>query len=321
MTRYIVMTLALLALAACPPRQQGKGPAGKQQQPVEAPKGKVETDPVRKLAVAQVGDSAITVGRLSDAINEQNPFVRMRYTSLEQRKRFLMSMIRFEVMAQEAKKRNMDRDPQVIREVKRAMINHMMLKLRKELVQMKDITDKEISDHYQKSIEQYQQPAQVRVSMILTRTEAEAKKVLALAKKKPQDPKHFAQLVSVHSVDQSTRNRHGALDYFNQKTDKHPRALVDAAFGIKKRFGLGGPVKLDTGYAVLMLTGAREARNRPLALEKGTIRSRLFAVKQKAALKEFVEKLHKTAKVKVIDENLSKVKLKLRPTKPPPHGH
>jgi len=308
--------LLVLVLGACPPQQQGKGAVK-----ATAPQGKVETDPIRKQVVARVGDSVITVGKLSDEINQQNPFVRMRYTSLEQRKRFLMSLIRFEVMAQEAKKRNLDRDPEVIREVKRAMINRMMLKLRKELVKMKDITDKEISDFYQKNIQRYQQPAQVRVSQIVTRTEAEAKKVLAEAGKKPKNPKHFAQLVSVHSTDQATRTRRGDLGYFPQATDKQPKAVVEAAFGLKDMFTLAGPVKLDQGYAVLMLTGAREARNRPLELEKGNIRSRLYNIKQKTTLKEYVKKLHENAKVKILDENLSKVKIKLKPTTPPPHGH
>ena len=323
MKRYIAPALApllVLALGACPPQHNGKG-AGKAQQPAAAPQGKVETDPIRMQAAAKVGDSVITVGKLEDEINQQNPFVRMRYSSLEQRKRFLMSLIRFEVMAQEAKKRNLDRDPEVIREVKRAMINRMMLKLRKELVKMKDITDKEIADFYQKNIARYRQPAQVRVSQIVTKTEAEAKKVLTAAGKKPKNPKHFAQLVAVHSTDQATRNRRGDLDYFPKATDKHPKAVVEAAFGIKEMFTLAGPVKLDQGYAVLMLTGAREARNRPLELEKGNIRTKLYNMKQKTTLKEYIKNLHKTAKVKILDENLSKVKIKLRPTAPPPHGH
>lgn len=325
--RYIAAsTLAVLALTGCPPKQVGKkgGGAG---QPA-APQGKVETDPIRKQVVARVGNSTITVGRLTDEINKQNPFVRLRFTSLEQRKRFLMSMIRFEVMAQEAKKRDMDRDPQVIREVKKAMINSMMLQLRKELVKMQDITDKEIADYYQKNVRLYQQPAQARVSMLLTKTEAEAKKVMAAVKNKPKSPRHFAGLVAVHSIDQATRNRRGDLDYFRKDTKKQPKPLVDAAFelaggaaGLPRMFDVAGPLKLDTGWAVIMLTGYRQARNRPLDLEKGPIRTRLYNVKQKLAVKKYVEDLHKKAKVQVLDENLSKVKIKVGPTKPPPHGH
>ena len=319
-TILALVPMMTLALAGCPPQQRGKG-AGKVEKPAAAPQGKVETDPVRKQVVARVGDSIITVGRLSDEINGQSPFVRMRYTSLEQRKRFLMGLVRFEVMAQEARKRKLDQDPEVIRAVKGAMINAMKVKLRSELVKMKDITDKEIADIYQKNIQRYQQPAQVRVSQLVTKTEAEARKMLAAAKKKPRDSKHFAQLVTVHSVDLPTRTRQGSLGYFPRKNDKLPRALVEAAFGIKQMFDLAGPVKLEKGYAVLMLTGSREARNRPLELEKGRIRSRLYNIKQKMALKDFVKNLHKNAKVKILDENLSKVKIMLRPTKPPPHGH
>ncbi len=321
-----IMALAALALIGCPPKQQGKKGGGAAQP--AAPQGKVETDPIRKQVVARVGDTAITVGRLTDEINKQNPFVRLRFTSLEQRKRFLMSMIRFEVMAQEAKKRKLDRDPKVIREVKKAMINAMMLKLRKELVKMQDITDKEIADHYQKNIRLYKQPAQARVSLLLMKTEAEVKKVLAQVKKKPKSPKRFAELVTVHSVDQATRNRRGDLGYFRKDSKNHPKPLLDAAFelaggaaGLPRMFDVAGPIKLDKGWALIMLTGYRQPRNRPLDLEKGPIRTRLYNVKQKLALKKYVEELHKKAKVKVLDENLSKVKIKPGPAKPLPHGH
>ena len=63
----------------------------------------------RGKVVATVGSKNISVGDLTDAINEQNPYIRMRYTSLEQKKKFLQNMIQFEVLAQEAERQKLDR--------------------------------------------------------------------------------------------------------------------------------------------------------------------------------------------------------------------
>ena len=52
--------------------------------------------------VAKVDDAVITVGDVQDRINKQSPFVRARYTTHEKKKEFLDSLIRFEVMADEA---------------------------------------------------------------------------------------------------------------------------------------------------------------------------------------------------------------------------
>ena len=314
----ILILFLSLCLGACRKQKIKEDPAGPG---AAVPEAKVETDPDRRKVVARVGQRSITVGKLTDEINQQNPYIRMRYTSLEQRRRFLKSMIRFEVMAQEAQKRGLQHDPEVIRRVKRAMISQMMYKLRKELVKMTDITDKEIADYYQNNVKLYQQPEQIRVSQLLTRTEAEAKKVLAEALKKPKNPRHFAQLVRVHSIDKATLAQQGDLDFFARDNRKLPKPLVEAAFKISEMFGVTGPVKLEQGFALLMKTGYRTPRNRPLGLEKGNIRSRLYNVRQKKALKAFVEKLHKSAKVEIVEENLTKVKLKIRPVAPRPHGH
>ena len=65
--------------------------------------------------LAKIDDVTITVGEFQERINRQSPYIRARYTSLEQKKEFLDSLIRFEVLAKEAYKRGLDKDPEVVR--------------------------------------------------------------------------------------------------------------------------------------------------------------------------------------------------------------
>lgn len=310
------MAVCLLALVAgCPAKQRQQGGAAG-----ASSSSKVETDPDRAKVVARVGEKKITVGMLSDEINMQNAYIRMRYTSLEQRKKFLENMARFEVLYQEAARRKLDQDPVVLHRIKRAMIDRMMVRLRKELVKLDQITDKMVEEHYQKNIALYQQPRMVRVSQIVTATRAEALKVLELAKKKPGDARNFAELVQTYSVDSATKARRGDLDFFSAEDVKIPQTIRDAAFGIEEMWQLSGVVQHPKGFAVLMKTGERAPLNRPLKMERDRIKNRLYNEKRLAAVNKYMEDLQKKAKVEIIKENLSKVKLKLTKSPPPPHA-
>src|SRR5262245_17686872 len=78
------------------------------------------------MVLAKVDDVVITVGELQERLNRMSPYVRARYTSLEQKKEFLDSLIRFEVLAKEAQRRGFDQDPEVIRSMKQVMIQKLM---------------------------------------------------------------------------------------------------------------------------------------------------------------------------------------------------
>ena len=52
-----------------------------------------------KTPLAKIDDVTITLGEFQERINRQSPYIRARYTSLEQKKEFLDSLVRFEVLA------------------------------------------------------------------------------------------------------------------------------------------------------------------------------------------------------------------------------
>lgn len=267
----------------------------------------------RKLVAAQVGEALITVGQLEDELNRLHPAVRVRFASPERRKEFLNNMVRFEVLAEEAKRRELQRDPDVVRRVKRAMIDVMMDQLRSSLVKIEDITDKDVQEYYNKNIEQFQQPAKVRASVIVTKTKAEAAKVLAQAKQKSGDVRHFAMLVKQFSIDPVTKVKRGDLGFFAKGDPKVPKELVEAAFAIPSLWTLGGPVQTQQGFAVLMKTGETQPIERSLDSERERIKNRLFNERRLKALEKFVEKLQAKASVKIFDKNLEKVELETRP--------
>jgi peptidyl-prolyl cis-trans isomerase C len=309
-----------LLLPGCPSKDASKG-AG-------AGSGQPKKDKDRELVVASVGTTRFTVGSLTDELNKQNPYVRMRFTSIDRRKEFLKNMIRFEVLASEARKQGLHRDPEVIRRVKRVMIDRLMEKMHASLVKIEDITDKDVESYYQAQRQLYHQPPKARASWIVTATEAEARTVLAEAKKKPTDMKHFAVLAAQHNLDPETKARRGDLDFFDKDTKKVPQAVVEAVFAVKGNWQLVGPVQLPAdgkvkGWAVAMKTGEIEAIDRPLAMEKDRIKNRLYNERRMKALEQYVDGLQKKSKIEINDGNLARVKIdmSIEPGKPAFHGH
>ncbi len=291
-------------------------------------------DPAQDLVVATVGKTKITVGDLSNEINRQNPYLRMRISSDDRKKDFLKKMIRFEVLAAEARRKNFDEDPEVIRRAKRAMIDQLMADLSQNLVKMADITDQEIEAFYKANHEKYHKPPMVRVSQVVLGSLAEAKRVRALAKKKPTDARYFVELVRQHSLDEASKARGGDLGFLSSKSVSAPSKsapppsknapapkksvptppeVVAAAFKIVGMWQLSEPFQVGERYVVLMKTGARDAVNRPLEAVRARIKNRLFNEKRITATENFIQALQTKAQVVIKEENLSKVKIDLKP--------
>jgi hypothetical protein len=271
----------------------------------------------RALVVAEVGKSKITVGQVEDEINKLHPSVRVRFSSPERRKDFVENLVRFEVLAREARRRKLDKDPEVIRRVKRAMIDVLMDRLRSSLVKMEQITDRDVEAYYQRHIDTYRQPPRVRVSMIVTKTRGEAAALLAKAKKKSGDVSYFAELAAKHSVDPATKVRRGDLGFFAKDDKKVPPPVIEAAFAIDGMWTFAGPLRLDNdSWAILIKTGELDGSNRPLEMERNRIRNRLFNERRLKAVEEFVKTLQANARVEILEKNLAKVKLKDAPHPP-----
>src|SRR5262245_7958506 len=117
--------------------------------------------------IAQIDDFKITVGDFQDRINKQSPYIRARYTSLERKKEFLDNLIRFEVMAKEAKKRGLDQDPEVVRTMKQVMIQKLMKAEFETRVKPEDIKDDEMKKFYEEHKAEYNKAEEVRVSAII----------------------------------------------------------------------------------------------------------------------------------------------------------
>ena len=150
-----------------------------------------------------------------------------------------------------------------------------------ELGQGEGASEAELKAAYDARAGQYAVAEQRRASHILLATREEAEKVLAEARKSPQQ---FAELAKKHSQDTSSAEKGGDLG-LNAKGALASKALEDAIFRLKAN-ELGDVVQTEFGFHVIRMTAIQPGKSRSLE----EVRKELAAeiAKQKGA-KKFAE--------------------------------
>jgi hypothetical protein len=147
-----------------------------------APSSPPQSAEEMKAPLAKIDDVTITLGEFEERINRQSPYTRARYTSLEQKKEFLDSLVRFEILAKEAYKRGLDKDPEVVRTMKQVMIQKLIRDEFDAKVTADSVKDADMQAYYQANLADYVKPEEVRASAIILRNKAQADRVLLEAK-------------------------------------------------------------------------------------------------------------------------------------------
>lgn len=299
----------LVSLSAACKQDSKKKPTPGASQPMGA--GEQQSEEDLGVVLASIDGVPITVGEFQDRINKQSPFIRARYNSTDQKKEFLDSLVRFEVLALEAKAQGFDKNPDVIRTMKQVMIQKLMKDRMDKGITADDISEAEMLAAYEEGEAEFHKPEEVRVSAIIVDQQQKAAKVAkdALGEKGASN-KGFRELVQEHSTDEESRVRGGDLRYFSATNTELPKPVIDAAFGLKKTGSVVGPIDGGNGkFYILKQTGHRKAIDKTFDEVKRQIQNRIYRDKRTKAQSEFVADLRAKAKIETFDDALSKVQI------------
>lgn len=316
----VLVSYALLVLAGCGEKKQEATPAAQpsNEPPAEPAKKNGLTEEQAAEPIAKVGDTTITVGEFAERLSSQSPYLRARYSSPERKREFLDNMVRFELLAIEAKKRGLDKQPDVDRVKRQMMVQQMMTELFDEQgVKLSDIPDADIEAYYAEHKAEFNKPEQRRASHIQCKTKAECESVLNKLKAgKADDMELFRKLADQYNTDPETKDRQGDLRFFSQEPAEGepapPKAVRDAVWSLAKNGDLyDGVVQSEQGFHVVKRTGERPALARTLEDARRLIQNRLWREKREASIEAFVADLRKKADVKENLEVLAQVKVDL----------
>ncbi len=299
---------------------------------ISACKGGAETGkaPASGEVVARVGGSVITLEDFEAALNEQNALIRSRYTSVDQKKKLLDTLVEREVMVQEAKRLGLDKDPEMRRGFDKILARFVINReFNEKKVKEITVSDADIEAYYQQNIDRYHAPEKVMIHDMLfpaPAAAAERKKVRAQAeeahkklKATPQDRKLFFDLMRQTGGEEATRTLASATFQTRAEMEKERGAAVaEAAFALQQANDFSPIIEDEKGFHILRLAGRQAALDLPLEKVKGQIRTTLFAKARGDAYQAFVDGIKSKAGVQVFDEVLQKAKVDLSNTGPSP---
>jgi foldase protein PrsA len=160
-------------------------------------------------------------------------------------------------------------------------------KLRTKVTKGKDkVTPAQISQYYNKNKARFAQPETRDVLIILTKTEANAKKARAAL----DSGQKFPAVAKKYSIDPATKEQGGKLTGV-AKGQQDP--AFDKAVFTSKKGAVGGPVKTQFGWLVYQVEKITVAKQQTLAQATPQIRQQLTSTGQQSALQGFIKKFEK----------------------------
>jgi peptidyl-prolyl cis-trans isomerase C len=270
-------------------------------------------------AVASGKGITITADEFKARLDEQSPFIRARYNTLERKKEFLDNLVRFEVLAKEAERQGLDKDPEVQLTLRKIMVQKLVQRSFQDPGAAKELPDAETQKYYDEHKDEFNRPKKARLTAVVFTAPAgspdRAKKVAAarkaLAKVKAEEkknPQAFQQAVAEFSEDPASKGVAGDLGFKSaEELEKSFGKEVAAAAFALKAGEVSGVVEGAQGVYLLRLAGVQEELARSYEQVKAQISQKLVRERRTKEFDDLVKKLRDEAQVTVDEKALDAI--------------
>jgi len=273
------------------------------------------------LVVAKVGERTITLGDYAATLERMDQFDRLRYQSPERRRELLEEIIDVELLAQDARQKKLDQQPETQQAVRQVLRDALLGQARRGLPAPADIPENDIRAYFEAHRDDFREPERRRLAHILVKDKETAAKVLAAARK--ATARDWGQLYLKHSLDAPKKGQPapplelaGDLGIVGPEGDSrgdNPRAsapLRAAAFEIGAVGEvLAHAVQDGAGVHVVRLVGKTDAHERSLADADRSIRVAILQAKVAEKEKALDAELRKQFPVTIDEQALAKVEV------------
>lgn len=273
--------------------------------------------------VVQIGPVSLTTDELENRINRQSPFMRERLSDEVRRVAYINNEARFELLAQEAWRRGFSKTPQIIAELKRAMVQKLVREENQRLSKEIKLSEAELRAGFAKRKHEYNKPANVRFSQLVRyakrpQEQKQARSFLTklqkdiLADEKKGQAHAFARRVKRHSSELQTKSNGGDLGFMTRE-DVQALYGAEVTETIFDQLKVGDTVIANAQDAVVLFkkTGRRKEIIRSLEMVKPQLRAKLIQAKRSAAFEKLVKRLAEQAGMSIDKTVAAKIKIDL----------
>lgn len=275
-----------------------------------------------KDILAKIGERvSITRTEFEQAWNELPAYAREQaYKGEQGKEKFLQEMVSMRLFSEAARRKGLERDPEISRRLRMFEDSLLASKLLQEEISSKiSLPDSDLHMFFQAHRAHFVEPAAVEVAQIVT---GDATSCVA-AKAQIEHGSPFGDLAKSLSKDSRTKDQGGKLGKIQQaippaKTTTTPFDPLDVAipgigknkeyatacFSLEKPGQLAGPIRTDQGYHLIQLISKTPTREKSFDEVKTQVESELRQQREDERRTELVAELIKTHKMRVYPERL-----------------
>jgi peptidyl-prolyl cis-trans isomerase C len=206
--------------------------------------------------------------------------------SPELRKAIREDMISLEVLAQEAKKKGLDKDPEIIQQTALAEQSVLVGAFAQDYAKNHPISEDQLKQEYDK-LKVNLGKSEYNVSHILVETEAEAKTIIVQLGKKGK----FDKIAKAKSKDAGSAEKGGSLGWAVPTNFVPP--FANALLSLKKGTYTKEPVKSQFGWHIIKLDDVRDLKVPSFEELKPQIQQRM----QQQSIQDYIAELRSKAKI------------------------
>lgn len=271
--------------------------------------------------LAKVGDHKITLGEYADTLEQMDQFERLRYQSPDRRKQLLDEMIKVQLLADEARRRGLDKEPETKERIRQLLRNELLRQVRADLPAPADIPKQELHAYYDSHRADFREPERRRVAHIAMKDGPKAKEVLKQAL--TATPMEWGKLVQKHSLDAPRKPAAtaplelagdlGIVSPPGKGKGDNPRVPDPVRAAVFKIDKVGDVydqlVKVQGKVYIVRMTGKTAARDRTFKEAERTIRVALAQKKIRDVEAKLEKKLRARFPVKIDEAALDKISI------------
>ncbi len=245
--------------------------------------------------VALVNGRAITQMEFDVRWNELSEATRARYVKEGGKRRFLDELITRELLIQEARRQGLDQKSAIRDKAHRYKEQLILDELLKDRLQSTvEITEAELTAHYERHAHELLDPLKVRVSQMLLQNYPAAKDLETQVNRGGD----FGRYAQRYSIDEKTSAKGGDLGPY-RKGLVIPE--VDTVIHTLKPGMVSAPIKAEGGYYLVKITSLdKEIIQADLATRE-RLRQELLADKRRKRFEEVIADIRAKARIRLAD--------------------
>lgn len=252
-----------------------------------------------EVPVVRIGEHRVPASALRSAVARTGLPVDRPETVREA----VRQLVEDEVLALEARRQGLDRDPEVVEMVQRMMVQKLLAREVDAAVERTPATEAELKEFHAKNTARYATPTMARgqVATMLLRTNREVVLQYAAEAVERSRTNRFEEVVKRYSDFAQERIGGGETGWLveGQPSKKYPPEVLASLLAISQVGAVGAPVVTDRAVYVVRLVEKRAGAVTPFEQARPQVERDFLAARRQQAQDAFLARLRQSVEVQV----------------------